>query len=231
MQRRCNNTRDSHEGTVRPFPTAAPSKLPGLTPSLSLARCRPPPPPPPRCGGRPSANIPRGFRSSICLHRPIHSSAAPSPPYMEKWVKSGAWTSSNPGHGFRPPYRLHRPLYPGGSSRRSSSASDPRILFLRFAMPLLPFLGAVNPATLAASPSLRKISRESRIFAIVVRSPVYCLLSILAPPSSLPVLPGLPLSFVRPSLPLFSPFLLRFVFSNVPFIPRRPSCPSFTPVN
>lgn len=169
-------------------------------PSLSLAAA-PLPPPPPRCGGRPSANIPRGFRSSICLHRPIHSSAAPSPPYMEKWVKSGAWTSSNPGHGFRPPYRLHRPLYPGGSSRRSSSASDPRILFLRFAMPLLPFLGAVNPATLAASPSLRKISRESRIFAIVVRSPVYCLLSILAPPSSLPVLPGLPLSFVRPSLP------------------------------
>lgn len=216
---RCTNPRDSHEGTVRPFPTAAPSKLPGLAPSLLLARSPPLPPslplrwPPLR---EHSSRI-----SLLYLLTSTHSFLCYT--FTSRTRRNGS--ASNEGSLLR-----HRPWIPPdtllaflvASIALFIQVSDSRILFLCFAIPLLPFLSAVTPASL----SLSKISRESRIFAFVVRSPVYCLLSLLT---------GLPFSFFcpfHPSLPpSISPSLIRFVFSNVPFIPHRPLCPSLTSVN
>lgn len=94
----------------------------------------------------------------------------------------------------------------------------------------------------SSAPLIRPLSPPLLRSAKFPVSPEFSLLSF-APPfivSSLFSLPHLHSLFspafpfhssAPPSLPLFSPFLLRFVFSNVPFIPRRPSCPSFTPVN
>lgn len=117
---RCTNPRDSHEGTVRPFPTAAPSKLPGLAPSLLLARSPPLPPSlPPAAVAAPPRTFLEDFAPLFAYLDPFIPLLHIYLPYTEKWVsvqrrqppQTPAMDSAR--HATRLSCRLHRPLHPG----------------------------------------------------------------------------------------------------------------------